>query len=648
MGVPGSRLLRWNNHFLRPHCRKQHNMTAAGVMQRLVRAAVFSVAVQKSPSDVETVTASPTRVVTAGSRPPVVGTNLSVAEELSTLTWQNMRVELVTCHLEVPEGPSGGESPWVGGTVGAYLLLYPAASLWLPAYVFDVGICSPAVDEASATLEVGVFGELPGTLGGNSDAPTYVVRLRAATAPAPSERPRQHRLAHPAAAAAATSSLSLSSSSLPRARALQTLFDWERQLYTTKAALSGLSARYVLAVRELVDTEAAYVRDLHTMVRAFIQPLRDAAKVGILPHLPSQFIADTFSNTEVLLQINASLLQELRRRLQGWRAYSWHSTEPAARTPPVLALDDIGRVFQSKAFLFHLYSEYCLNFVERSEYLERCLREDAALRDFVARCEASDMCRGERLGSFFIKPVQRLTRYGLLLKQIMVECGGRACYPTLCEAERRLCEIVELANRRQEAAEQSRALADLAAACGFDARILRSGRRVVRAEHLEYAAEEAGGTKARQSRRGQLVLFNDALALLRPTSSIHGNGAAGDKAPAYAVAWLAPLSRLHVQKLRNRRSFRVRRCLFLSGDSTKAWLDAFEAAAERYQDMRVENGGQASPATHNALEFEEARAGLRRRRVLHGVESGSEWGSDDETLETTTGSSELSDAVAGV
>eukprot|EP00166_Cyanidium_caldarium_P004880 ctg_5469.g683 len=63
--------------------------------------------------------------------------------------------------------------------------------------------------------------------------------------------------------------------------------------------------------------------------------------------------------------------------------------------------------------------------------------------------------------------------------------------------------------------------------------------------------------------------------------------------------------------------------------------------------MRVENGGQASPATHNALEFEEARAGLRRRRALHGVESSSEWGTDDETLETTTGSSELSDAVAG-
>eukprot|EP00166_Cyanidium_caldarium_P003061 ctg_2960.g524 len=129
-------------------------MTAAGVLQRLVRAAVLSVAVQKTPSDAETVTASPTRVVPAGSRPPVVGTNLSMPEESSSRTWQNMRVELVTCHLEVPEGPPGGESPWVGGTVGAYLLLYPAASLWLPAYVFDVGICSPAVDEASATLEV--------------------------------------------------------------------------------------------------------------------------------------------------------------------------------------------------------------------------------------------------------------------------------------------------------------------------------------------------------------------------------------------------------------------------------------------------------------------------------------------------------------
>ncbi|XP_022782468.1 uncharacterized protein LOC111323405 isoform X2 [Stylophora pistillata] len=153
-------------------------------------------------------------------------------------------------------------------------------------------------------------------------------------------------------------------------------------------------------VSELIDTEQSYVQDLGYVVK------------GYIPEFSSSNLPVELKNKEKEIFSNIQDIHE------------WHSSElcnhlKSCEDEP----DKIGEVFaESEQKLEKLYSEYCRN-KPKSDLLVQKYADS-----FFQSCK-------ERLGhrlqlaDYLIKPVQRITKYQLLLKDILkhTEKAGEDC-----------------------------------------------------------------------------------------------------------------------------------------------------------------------------------------------------------------------------
>lgn len=167
-----------------------------------------------------------------------------------------------------------------------------------------------------------------------------------------------------------------------------------------KSVLQGLSQEEKLrqmAIFELINTERDYVRDLQTICNLYETPLLEKKLLG-------QKNSETvFSNVSMLLKIHEGLLKQLekRRKEQG---------------PIILNLGDM---FIKSADAFVAYHVYCSNHSASLVKLENLLQSSRSLRNYVEEAAKQPQCRGMPLNSFLIKPVQRICKYPLLLKDIL-------------------------------------------------------------------------------------------------------------------------------------------------------------------------------------------------------------------------------------
>lgn len=144
-------------------------------------------------------------------------------------------------------------------------------------------------------------------------------------------------------------------------------------------------------VSELLDTEQSYIQDLGHVVKGYIGEFSSCSD---LPLELKDKEKEVFSNLEEI--------------------YQWHSREFYAKLKEFEDEPDcIGDIFvQSEQRMEELYSEYCRNKLKSDSIVQRYADS------FFKSCQ-------ERLGhrlqlsDYLIKPVQRITKYQLLLKDIL-------------------------------------------------------------------------------------------------------------------------------------------------------------------------------------------------------------------------------------
>jgi len=71
---------------------------------------------------------------------------------------------------------------------------------------------------------------------------------------------------------------------------------------------------------------------------------------------------------------------------------------------------------------FPHYTEYCCNHPEAVELCKRKMEKDSFAK-FNKECSARPECKGLNLESFLIKPVQRICKYPLLIRELIRSCG---------------------------------------------------------------------------------------------------------------------------------------------------------------------------------------------------------------------------------
>ncbi|GLD62530.1 pleckstrin homology domain-containing family G member 3-like isoform X1 [Lates japonicus] len=145
-------------------------------------------------------------------------------------------------------------------------------------------------------------------------------------------------------------------------------------------------------VMEIIETERTYVKDLRSIVEDYLAHIIDMSN---LPIRPEQVCA-LFGNIEDIYEFNSELLQSL----------DMCENDPVA----------IARCFVDKSEYFEIYTQYCTNYPNSVAALTDCMRSKTLAKFFRDRQAA--LKRSLPLGSYLLKPVQRILKYHLLLQEI--------------------------------------------------------------------------------------------------------------------------------------------------------------------------------------------------------------------------------------
>lgn len=145
-------------------------------------------------------------------------------------------------------------------------------------------------------------------------------------------------------------------------------------------------------VQEILETERMYVQDLKSIVKDYLDCITDQSK---LP-LGTEERSALFGNIRDIYLFNSELLQDLEN----------------CENDPVAIAD----CFVSKSEDFHIYTQYCTNYPRSVAVLTECMRNKTLAKFFRERQEA--LQHSLPLGSYLLKPVQRILKYHLLLHEI--------------------------------------------------------------------------------------------------------------------------------------------------------------------------------------------------------------------------------------
>ncbi|XP_023779143.1 pleckstrin homology domain-containing family G member 1 [Cyanistes caeruleus] len=145
-------------------------------------------------------------------------------------------------------------------------------------------------------------------------------------------------------------------------------------------------------VQEILETERMYVQDLKSIVKDYLDCITDHTKLS----LGTEEQSALFGNIQDIYHFNSELLQDLEN----------------CENDPVAIAD----CFVSKSEDFHIYTQYCTNYPRSVAVLTECMRNKALAKFFRERQEA--LQHSLPLGSYLLKPVQRILKYHLLLHEI--------------------------------------------------------------------------------------------------------------------------------------------------------------------------------------------------------------------------------------
>ncbi|KAF8749948.1 Pleckstrin homology domain, partial [Rhizoctonia solani] len=154
------------------------------------------------------------------------------------------------------------------------------------------------------------------------------------------------------------------------------------------------------AIFELIATESAYVRDLQMIVEKFY-----ASMVQMLDEKSATVI---FANVEDILLCNTTFLSSLEERQKDCRLY----------------IDHIGDILDAHMNGMAVYMPYCVHQAPAIKVLQGLRETNSELASHLQRLRDEDPdIRNLDLSSYLLIPMQRITRYPLLMKQASaVEC----------------------------------------------------------------------------------------------------------------------------------------------------------------------------------------------------------------------------------
>ncbi|VDM55089.1 unnamed protein product [Angiostrongylus costaricensis] len=154
---------------------------------------------------------------------------------------------------------------------------------------------------------------------------------------------------------------------------------------------------------EVITSEASYLRSLNILITHFMASQELMGSKSSFSVITNSERKHLFSNIFAVRDCSERLLSDLETRLE-----------------QNLVLDDLCSIlvhhFETN---FDVYVKYCSNQVYQERTLRRLKAENPAFLEAVSKMEADKQCQGLDMRSFLMLPMQRVTRYPLLVYAIL-------------------------------------------------------------------------------------------------------------------------------------------------------------------------------------------------------------------------------------
>ncbi|XP_028996085.1 intersectin-2a isoform X2 [Betta splendens] len=180
-------------------------------------------------------------------------------------------------------------------------------------------------------------------------------------------------------------------------------------------------------IHELIQTEETYVDDLELVLEVFYKPMSESGR------LTEADMGVIFVNWRELIMCNTKLLKALRVR-----------KKTGGENMPVQLIGDL---LASELAHMQPYIRFCSCQLNAAALLQSKTHNQPDFKDFLKKIATNYRCKGMPLSSFLLKPMQRITRYPLLIKNILEHTPeGHADRGPLREALERAEELCSQVN----------------------------------------------------------------------------------------------------------------------------------------------------------------------------------------------------------
>uniref|UniRef100_A0A3P9PI23 TIAM Rac1 associated GEF 2b n=1 Tax=Poecilia reticulata TaxID=8081 RepID=A0A3P9PI23_POERE len=213
----------------------------------------------------------------------------------------------------------------------------------------------------------------------------------------------------------------------------------QNSLHPPSPAHLSVCQRLRKVIQELVDTEKSYVKDLVCLFEIYLTPLQTET------FLSKDEMEALFGSLPEMLDFQRVFLQTLEERIASCPEFSSLETPEQFK----VLLFSLGGSFLYYADHFKLYSGFCANHIKVQKVLERA-KTDAAFKHFLETRNPTNQ-HSSSLESYLIKPVQRVLKYPLLLRELVSLTDAESPEHThLTEALRAMEKVASHINEMQK------------------------------------------------------------------------------------------------------------------------------------------------------------------------------------------------------
>ncbi|XP_078696724.1 pleckstrin homology domain-containing family G member 5-like isoform X12 [Branchiostoma floridae x Branchiostoma belcheri] len=160
------------------------------------------------------------------------------------------------------------------------------------------------------------------------------------------------------------------------------------------------------ALWELVSTEVSYIKGIRVVVDLFMCCLINLQNEALLCEIDTEKL---FSNIQEVEQCNSAF----------WQDHMCHVVTKARQRREPLKPSDMEEGFLEFEEMFQPYVKYCMEEEACVAYMKDKFRDNDLFKQYVEWGENQKQCQRLKLGDLLVKPMQRITKYTLLLKAIL-------------------------------------------------------------------------------------------------------------------------------------------------------------------------------------------------------------------------------------